>query len=287
MKKWIFGLLLPLLTAAPPLAAQVVVEVEIPQEQLLSGEPVQVAAKVKNLSGQTLHLGGEEDWLVFSVETQNGGPVREKGAMALRSEFSLDSASVATRRADLEPYFNLTRPGRYKVTAQVKIPGWEKPVVSKARTFDIITGTKVWEQSFGVPSPITDTPPSMRKFTLLQANYLKHLRLYLRVTEGGADDELIKLMVLGPLTSFSKPECQMDKFNNLHVLHQSGSKSFGYVVATPDGDILARQTHYYTETRPILKPAKDGQVLVVGGYRQPTASDVPPATSTPARNAQK
>jgi hypothetical protein len=75
MKKFIsiLGLLLLPLT---PLSAQVTVEVTIEQELFLPGEALPVAVKIRNHSGQTLHMGDAPDWLTFSVESNEGFVVR-------------------------------------------------------------------------------------------------------------------------------------------------------------------------------------------------------------------
>ena len=51
-------------------SAQVTVEVTQDQQQFLPGEAVKAAVRITNLSGQELNLGGEEDWLSFSMESR-------------------------------------------------------------------------------------------------------------------------------------------------------------------------------------------------------------------------
>src|SRR5262245_18716022 len=54
-----------------PVAAQMTVEVALEQEQFLGGEALPAAVRITNLSGQTLHLGTEPDWLTFLVESRD------------------------------------------------------------------------------------------------------------------------------------------------------------------------------------------------------------------------
>ena len=114
----------------------------------------------------------------------------------------------------------------------------------------------------------------MRKYTLLRAAYLKHLRLYLRVTDP-TDTKLIKVVNIGGVVSFSRPQTLLDKHNNLHLLFEDGARSFNYSVITPDGEITIRQTHRYTDTPPRLKMDELNEVAVVGGMRQMAATDLP------------
>src|SRR5262245_35586112 len=104
--------------------AQVTVEVTIEQDQFLPGEALPAAARITNRSGQTLHLGEDADWLTFSVEAKEGFIATKSEEVPVKGEFDLQSSKRAVKRVDLEPYFNLSRPGRYLVTADVRIKEW-------------------------------------------------------------------------------------------------------------------------------------------------------------------
>ena len=118
--------------------------------------------------------------------------------------------------------------------------------------------------------------PEVRRYALEQANYLRsQLRLYLRLTD--ADGHVMKVFPLGPMVSFGNPEHQIDKESQLHVLYQNGARAFNYTVVDPNGEIVVRQTHDYVSTRPRLQLNEAGKVVVVGGSRRITASDVPEA----------
>jgi hypothetical protein len=193
---------------------------------------------------------------------------------------------MATKRVDLTPYFNLTKAGRYTVIATVRIKQWDKQYVSKPKSFDIINGAKLWEREFGVPlaAGAGNQQPEVRKYILQQANYLKQLRLYLRLTDA-SEGKVFKVVAIGPIVSFARPEPQMDKFSNLHILYQTGPRSFSYTVFNPDGEVIVRQTHDISNTRPRLQPGAEGKFIVLGGMRRPAANDLPAQeVSTPSDN---
>ncbi len=263
------------------LGAQVSLDVVLEQEQFLRDESLPVRVRLTNLSGQTLHLGEEEDWLTFSVESRDGFIVRRRAELKIAGGFDVESTQTATRQVDLMPCFDLSRPGRYTVTATVKVRQWNKELLTKPKTFDIVTGSKLWEREVGVPA--TNALPEVRKFTLVQANLLKQLRLYVRVTDP-AETQVFRVIAAGPLVSFSSPEPQVDRASNLHVLFQTGPKSFKYTVVSPDGELILRQTHEYAATRPVLRGAADGKVVVAGGARRVVASDIPPPMQTVSTN---
>jgi len=269
--------LLPLMPVIQ-LSAQVKVEVVLEQEHFLSGEALPAIVKIRNRSGQTLHMGREPDWLTFTVESNDGLVVAKAGEAPVVGEFVLGSSQVATKKVDLAPYFALTRPGRYSIIATVRIKEWDRLVTSEPKSFDIINGATLWSQEFGVPAAAgaTNEPPEVRRYTLQEANYLrKQLRLYLRLTDM-SESRVIKVVLIGPLFGFSQPEPRIDNRSQLHLLYQNGARSFSYMVFNPDGKIVLRQTHDYIGSRPRLHSDKDGKVSVVGGVRRETSDDLPP-----------
>ncbi|MEI6391553.1 MAG: hypothetical protein WCT12_10665 [Verrucomicrobiota bacterium] len=266
-----------LLTALSPASAQVTVEITQDQDQFLPGEAIITAVRITNRSGQALRLGAEDNWLTFSVESGDREVVPKTGDVPVTGEFLLPSSKVGTKRVDLAPYFSATIPGRYSVTATLRIKDWDREITSPPRKFDIIEGAKLWEQIIGVPKSAgaTNSTPEVRKYILQQAHYLKsQLRLYLRLTDASGA-KAFRVVTIGPTVSFGRPEPQVDKFSNLHVLYQDQPHAFNYTVFNPDGDVILRQTYDYLGTRPRLQPDGDGKIAVAGGARRITPNDIP------------
>jgi hypothetical protein len=273
-----WGLLLACLAAH----AQVNVEVLLDQEQFLQDESLVIKVRITNRSGQTLLLGKEKDWLTFTVEARDGEAVPKLEEVPVEGEFELESSEMATRRVDLMPHYAFGRPGRYRVSAQIKIKGWNQEITGSPKEFDIIRGTKVWEEVFGVPA--LSGPPEARKYALVQANNLKQLKLYVRLSDP-QESKAFRVVSLGRLVSFSRPEAQLDKECKLHVLFQNGARSFSYNVVNPAGEEVLRQAYDYTETRPVLKAGAEGRILVSGGAQRVAPEDLPtPPPAPPATN---
>lgn len=273
-----------LAVALSPASAQVTVELTLEQEQYLPAESLPVTVRITNRTGQSLRLGQAEDWLTFSVEARDNQIVPKIRDVPVVGEFVLESSQVVTLRVDVSPYFLLTRPGRYLITATMPLKEWNQDVRSAPKSFDIIPGVKLWEQEIGLPEsvPGTNATPEMRKFVLQQANYLKtQVRLYVRLTDASGSKTL-RVFPVGPIVSFGRPEPQVDKFSNLHLLFQSGPHSCSYLVINPDGEIIARRTYDSADKRPHLTPDAEGKVLVTGGARRPAASDIPPSKAEAA-----
>jgi len=271
---FIFGLMWLALVSAP---AQVSVEVLLDQEQFLPSEPVPVAVRITNRSGQTLHFGADPQWLTFNVESADGFVVVKNADVPVTGEFDLDSSQMAIKRVDLAPYFVLSQVGHYRIIATVRIKEWGAAVTSPAKGFDVIHGAKLWSQDFGLPAPagVTNRAPEVRRYSLIQANYLRaQLRLYVQVSDE-SEARVFKVSAVGPLVSFSQPETQLDRLSNLHLLYQSGARSFTYAVVNPGGDITKQEVYDYYDSRPRLSVSDSGDVGVVGGVRRVKPAELP------------
>ncbi len=264
---------LGLLACAATALAQVNVEVVFDQEQFLRSESVSLRVRISNFSGQTLRMGGEPDWLRFSVTGEDGKDLPKSGRIPLPKPFSLESAKTVSLGTDLMPYYELSAAGHYKVSARLRVPELEQEVAAKPQGFDIISGTKLWEKEVGVPGT---TPPVVRKYALQQATFLKQSRLYARVTDA-SEATVLRIIPLGVPTSFSTPETQVDKSSNLHVIFQNGQRGYSYSLITPDGEQIIRQRFEIVgSSRPRLRPEEDGRVTVQGGERRVSLTDLPP-----------
>lgn len=273
-------MLLPalLLAFAFRLSAQVEMELVLDQDQFLRSESLPVRVRITNLSGQTLHLGKDPNWLSFTVDSGNGVSLPRQGDGPVTRPFDLESSKSATLQADLTQYFNLTEMGHYTVSAKANFQQLNLEVGAKPKTFSINIGIKLWERNFGIP--LTD-PPQTRKYALQQASFLKQKRIYARVTDL-SEARVYRVVSLGSLVSISQPEALVDQSSNLHVLFQDDSRTFSYSIVNPGGEIIIRRTYEYSETRPRLRADENGLVQVSGGSRRVMPNDLPPVRMAPA-----
>jgi hypothetical protein len=273
------------MTCALNASAQVEVEMVLDQDKFLPAEQLLAGVRIVNRSGQPLNLGAEKDWVQFSIQKVEGGAVHKLSDPPVDGAFRLESGERATVKVDIAPCFDLRMQGRYAIIASVKVDAWSKVVVSRPLIFEIVEGTKLWEQEIGVPLGFgRPEPPELRKYTLQQANYLKSLRLYLRVSASGGN--VLKLINVGPMIGFGQPEPQVDRQSRLHLLYQKAAKSFSYLVVNPDGDILVRQTYEYADSRPRLRLDEGGIINVTGGARKMAADDLPPPSDSQAKSKE-
>lgn len=256
-------------------AAQVSVEIVLERDQFLAGEQLLVGVRVTNFSGRTLRLGADPDWLQLTIEGDRGIVVEKYGDPPVVEPFEVPSSARGTRWVDVEPYFNIGKTGSYQITAIVRIPELAMELTSKSKKFLITSGSKIWEQDFGMPpkESAQAAPLEVRKYALVQSLNQNRSRLYVRVSNR-PETKIFKLFCIGPMLAFSHPEAQVDSSANLHVLFQTGARTFTYVQVDPDGNLVTQQTYQYTQTRPRLRAAENGSVYVGGGVRIKTSSDL-------------
>jgi hypothetical protein len=139
----------------------------------------------------------------------------------------------------------------------------------------VISGTRFWEQEFGVPHTGTNNAePEVRKYILTQATLSRRKKLYVRVTDA-SESKTFSVFALGPMISFSNPQMRVDQGSKLHVFYQDGAHSFSYNVVSPDGEQLVRQTYFNEVSPPRMKVAENGEVVITGGVRHYAANDLP------------
>lgn len=266
--------------------AQIEVEIVLDQTHFLPREDLKVGVRIINRSGEILTLGHDNHWLKLSVEARDGFVVHRKGNVPVEGVFELESAMMGTRWLNVGPYFDMDTPGVYVVTAIVFIEDWNKQFTSKPATVNILQGTSIYKQKFGIPDTSQPgSPPVLREYLLQQAIYLEEIKLYMKLVEP-EQDQVVRVFPLGRMVQFSRPEVQIDQNSNLHVLYQNGMRRFGYYQIDTDGFVVARRTYVIAGSRPTLRFNQEGQVLVVGGQRQRNEFDIPPEKETVEANAK-
>lgn len=247
------------------------------QEHFLPGESLVVKVRLTNFTGQPLELGKDNTWLTFSVENSRKLGVAKRGTVPVEGVFTLEPSTTGIKKVDLAPYFDMTEPGRYYLSATVLLPQWRQALQTKQIPVDIIRGSSLWEQEFGVPDTAKGPgdQPEVRRYALVQTLHAKVIQLYFRLTDS-KQGHIFGIYPLGQMVSFSNPEPQIDKFSNFHVLYQSSGRMFVHCLVNPDGILVARETYEYSNSRPTLRAEKDGRIIVVGGVRRIMPNDLPP-----------
>jgi hypothetical protein len=182
--------------------AQVTVEVVLEDDYFLPGESFVTGVRITNLSGQTLKLGKEPDWLAFSIEARDNFTVPTLGDVPVTGEFEVESTTAATKRVDLAPYYQLTIPGRYRSRPMSNLQ-WQQELASKPKSF-VITSGRIVEQEFGVPQNPSGAHPLK-----LESMRSKSPRISKKKTLRSRDrcrgDKIYRVFPVGVFVSPSRP----------------------------------------------------------------------------------
>lgn len=257
------------------LQAQIEVDLGSVQRFFLPSESIPLAVKVGNVTGGPLKLGTWSGWLNFSVEKLPSGVVKRLSEVSDSGEFTLEQSTVGTIKYDLAPIFEIDQIGRYRVTAIVTPQEGGESYTSSPLSFEVVNGTRIEERNFGFV--LDDGTTEQRKYILQQVNYLNKVELYLRVTDL-AESHTYKVVSLGGVVSFNRPEFLVDKQSRFHVLSQFSANESRYHIADPNGLILTREIRVSYDKRPQLRVNDKGEVAVIGGRRRLDKNDVPPPT---------
>ena len=274
----LLALLIGLAGTARGQVSGVTAELVLEQDKYLPGEDLQLKVSIANRSGQPLTLGQDDAWIAFVIAGEGNTFVSKLAPMPVRDPFTLLSGQTAARAFNPTPYFSFRHPGRYSIGATIKLSQWAQEITCRPVEFTVADATALPDLAnlqIGLPPPPgqTNSRPEIRRYSLLKVSYLNELKLYFRLTD--ASGYTLRVFPLARMLSFSEPEAQIDRSNNLHVLFQVGARSFGYWTISPEGRLLVRQTYDYTQTRPKLRVGDDGQVIVAGGVRRIIGSDEP------------
>jgi hypothetical protein len=285
------ALFLVLLTAAShPVCGQpngVTAELQLDQNQYLPAEDMQLKVRITNRSGQPVAFGQDNQWIAFDIVAERGPVIFKYAEMPVKGPFTLLSGQEAVRSFNPTPYFNFRRPGLYRISALIKIPQWNQQIACKPVVFTVTEGIplpNLGNLQIGVPPPpgLTNVPPEIRRYSLIKVSDLDELKLYFRLTDRFG--QTLRVFPLARMISFSDPQAQIDRGNNLHVLLQTGARTFTYSVLDPAGALIVRQYHEYTQTRPVLRSDGEGRVFVAGGRRLLTLGDIPPPAPEAAKS---
>jgi hypothetical protein len=272
--------------AAPPSVLEL--QTEVFQDRFLPGESLEIEVRIRNLSGQPVTFRPEDDWLNITIwslikSTGEGAPVAQFKPVRIRETFTIPHTKAIRARVDVAPCFDLSRPGRFRLDAALTHATVREPVRATPLLFEVVPGSRLWEQTFGFRPLDADAPPEQRKYTLQKMTTKTEARLYVGVSD--AEDQFVFRQVsLGRAANSDNPQRRLDRLSNLHVIHQIGPRTFTHTVINPRGDVLRRMTYdsQAANIRPTLKPDEEGRVTVVGGVRVPRADDIPANPAPPA-----
>ena len=275
---WAF--FLGLLSLAQAQGVAVYAALSLEQDRLLPDEIRHLKLSLENRSGQDLKIGTTRDWLSFIILGDKNRVVAPVGTNDVPTGGlkTVPTGETATSDFNLTPYFDFRQPGQYTVKATIKLPQWQEEITTDPVSFTIVNGIPLANMpvlEVGVPYVRSGEPAMIHRFRLEKSDSPSGAKLYVRVTDRSGS-QTWRLTQLGAYFAYSDPDVKLDRYNVLHVLHQTNAKLFTYCAVDTLGRILVRQTFQYTTQRPVLVSDANGDVQIAGGTRVPSENDLPP-----------
>jgi hypothetical protein len=265
--------------------AQVQVELKFKRLQYVAHEPVLATVKITNLAGRDIDLHDEngQHWFGFEVNSGEGrllAPLRQSVA---EPPLHVEAGRTVTRKVNLTPAFPVHDLGAYHVRANVYFADLNKFFYSQTKVFQVADARPIWQKTVGIPDGIAGAG-EVRTYSLLSNRFPDHTSLYVRV-ENRNSGIVYTTYSLGHVMAYDEPQAELDRANQLHVLHCAAPRSWAYSHIGLNGELLAHSTFMETKTRPRLRHAADGVIAVSGGKLDLSVAQTSrsPAPKLPAR----
>ena len=265
--------------------AQVQVDLKFKRLQYVAHEPITAEVKITNLAGRDIELrnGNGERWFGFEVTTGEDGRHLAPAPLEPEPPLRIETGTTVTRKVNLTPMFPVHDLGPYHVRANVFFADLNKFFYSPAKVFHVGDARPIWQRTVGVPDGVAGAGGT-RTYSLLSNRFPDHTKLYVRVEDRNTG-AVYSTYPIGRAIAYDEPQVELDRANQLHVLHCAAPRTWAYSRVGLNGELIARSTFMETKTRPRLRRADDGAVAVKGGMIDAPASQSPrsPASKLSAR----
>src|SRR5256714_6590710 len=253
------------LLAVATAQAQVQVELSFKRLQYIAHEPILATVKIANNSGRDIDLRDDsgQHWFGFEVNANEGRLLAPLRQTAAEPALHIEAGKTVTRKINLTSLFPVHDFGAYHVRANVYFPDLNKFFYSATKVFQVTDARPIWQKTVGVPEGIPGTGET-RTYSLLSNRFVDHASLYVRV-ENRDTGAVFTTYSLGRAIAGEDPQAEVDRANQLHVLHCAGPRSWSYSHVGLNGELLAHSTFLETKSRPRLRHTPDGSIAVNGG----------------------
>jgi hypothetical protein len=258
--------------------AQIQVELKFKRLQYIAYEPVVATLSITNLAGRDieLHDADGQSWLGFEITGSESQPIAPINAESGQPSLKVETGKRVTHQINLTPRYPVHDFGTYHVRTHVYFADLGKFFYSPSRVFEVTDARPIWQQTVGIPDGVA-APGNVRTYSLLTNRFPDHTSLYVRVQD--RDSGIVYATYsLGRAIAFEEPQAEIDRANQLHVLHCSAPRAWAYSRIGLNGELLAHSSFMETKTRPRLVRATSGEVAVRGGTIESPAAQSSPGT---------
>lgn len=243
--------------------AQIQVDLKFSRLQYIAYEPVVATLAITNLAGRDieLHDNNGQSWLGFEITGSEEQPVAPLDTDKGQPPLKIEAGQRVSRQVDLSLFYAVHDFGAYHVRTHVYFADLGKFFYSGTGVFEVTDAHPIWEQTVGIPNGASG---ATRTYSLLTNRFPDHTSLYVRVRD--KDSEVVYATYsLGRTISSEQPQAEIDRSNQLHVLHCAAPRAWSYSVIGLNGELLTHSSVIETKGRPRLVHSQGGQVAVRGG----------------------
>ena len=247
---------------------QIQVDLKFKRLQYIAYEPVVATLGITNLAGRDieLHDADGQSWFGFEITGSEGQPIAPASAGNAQPPLQIEAGQRVTQRIDLTPLYPVHDFGVYHVRTHIYFADLGKFFYSGTRAFEVTDARPIWQQTVGIPDGVA-APGAARTYSLLTNRFPDHTSLYVRVQD--RDSGIVYATYsLGRAIAFEQPQAEIDRANQLHVLHCAAPRAWAYSRVGLNGELLAHSSFMETKTRPRLVHAANGEVAVRGGITE-------------------
>src|SRR5215469_3340049 len=250
---------------------QIQVDLKFKRLQFIAYEPVVATVALTNLAGRDieLHDANDQSWLGFEVNGNEDQPITLLSTENSQAPLKIETGQRVTHQINLTPLYPVHDFGTYHVRTHVYFADLGKFFYSPTRVFEVTDARPIWQQSVGIPDGVA-APGNVRTYSLLTNRFPDHTALYVRVQD--KDSGIVYATYsLGRSIEFEQPQAEIDRANQLHVLHCAAPHAWSYSRIGLNGELLTHSSFMETKTRPRLVHSGNGEVAVRGGVAETPA----------------
>jgi hypothetical protein len=252
--------------------AQVQVELKLKRLQYIAYEPVIATLAITNLAGRDidLHDADDQPWFGFEITGKEGQAIAPLTTGHTQPPLKIEAGKKVSQRINLSPLYPVHDLGTYHVRANIYFADLNKFFYSQAKVFEVTEARPIWQRTVGIPQGGSGAGGT-RTYSLLTNRFPDHTSLYVRV-EDRESGIVYATFSLGRAIAFDEPQTQVDRNNQLYVLHCAAPRIWAYSRIGLNGELLAHTSFTETKTRPRLIHTEDGNVAVRGGMIETPAT---------------
>jgi hypothetical protein len=258
--------------------AQIQVDLKLPRLQYIAYEPVVARLAITNLAGRDVDLsdGENQPWFGFEITGSDGQPIGLVAAYKPEATLRVAAGKTITQKINLTPLYPIHDFGTYRVRAHVYFTDLNKFFYSPTKVFQVTEARPIWQKTVGIPEG-NPGAGGARTYSLLSNRFPDHTSLYIRV-EDKDNGVVYSTYSLGRIIALDEPQAELDQANHLHILHCAAPRSWAYSLVGLNGELLRHSAFMESKTRPRLRHAADGTVLVMGGTVEAPVAQSPGST---------